>query len=58
MLKTSRNVSIDLRRRQNIVNLEDINIGSCITIAIVVIIFVLSVALFASYPNSNIPTNI
>jgi len=58
MLKTNKNISIDLKRRQNILNLDAINVGSCITIATVIIIFVLSVVVFASYPNSNIPTNI
>jgi hypothetical protein len=58
MLKTSRNISVDLRRRRSFVNLEEINMGSCITIAAVIIILVLSVLLFASYPNSNIPVNI
>ena len=57
MLKTSRNIAVDLRKRQNYINLEEINIASCITIAMIVIIFVLSVALFASYPNSNMPIN-
>jgi hypothetical protein len=58
MLKTSRNISVDLRRRRSFVNLEEINIASCITVAAVVIILVLSVLIFASYPNSNIPVSI
>ena len=58
MLKTSRNAAIDLRKRRNFINLEEVNIASCITIAMVVIIFVLSAVLFASYPNSNMPVNI
>lgn len=58
MLKTSRNVSIDLRKKQNFVNLEEINIGSCITIAAVVIILVFSVLCIAACPNSNIPAGI
>ena len=57
MLKTSRNIAVDLRKKQGYINLEEINIASCITIAMIVIIFVLSVALFASYPNSNMPIN-
>ena len=58
MLKTNRNIAVDLRKKQSYINLEEINIASCITIAMIVIIFVLSVALFASYPNSNMPINI
>jgi len=58
MLKNNRNVAIDLRRRRSFVNLEEINIVSCITIAMVVIILVSSVLIFASYPNSNFPVNI
>ena len=58
MLKSNRNVVIDLRRRRSFINLEQINMGSCITIAVVVTIFVLSVLIFALYPNSNFPANI
>ena len=58
MLKNSRNTSIDLRRRQSFINLEGINIASCITIAMVIMILALSALLFASYPNSNFPANI
>ena len=53
MLKTSRNAAIDLRKKRSYINLEEINMASCITIAIIVLIFVLSAVLFASYPNSN-----
>ncbi|HEX3014502.1 MAG TPA: hypothetical protein VHO92_09565 [Methanobacterium sp.] len=58
MLKTSRNIAIDLRKRRSYINLEGINMVSCITIAMVVLIFILSVAVFASYPNSNMPAGI
>ena len=58
MLKTNRNTTIDLRKKRRYINLEGINMVSCITIAMIVLIFVLSVAVFASYPNSNIPAGI
>lgn len=58
MLKTNRNTSIDLRKKRSYINLEGINMISCITIAMIVLIFVLSVAVFASYPNSNMPAGI
>ncbi|MCZ3366641.1 MULTISPECIES: hypothetical protein [Methanobacterium] len=58
MLKTSRNTTIDLRKKRNYINLEEINMASCITIAMIVLIFVLSVAVFASFPNSNMPAGI
>ncbi|MEN6291639.1 MAG: hypothetical protein ABFD07_06435 [Methanobacterium sp.] len=58
MLKTSRNTAIDLRKKRNYINLEEINMASCITIAMIILIFVLSVAVFASYPNSNMPAGI
>ncbi len=58
MLKTNRNTSIDLRKKRSYINLEGINMVSCITIAMIVLIFVLSVAVFASYPNSNMPAGI
>lgn len=58
MLKTNRNTSIDLRKKRSYINLEGINMVSCITIAMIVLIFILSVAVFASYPNSNMPAGI
>ena len=58
MLKTNRNNAIDLRKKRNYINLEGINMVSCITIAVMILIFVLSVAVFASYPNSNMPAGI
>lgn len=58
MLKNNRNTAIDLRRRRTFINLEEINIGSCITIAMIVTILVLSVLIFASSPNSNMPASI
>ena len=58
MLKTSRNTAIDLRKKRNHINLEEINMVSCITIAMIVLIFILSVAVFASFPNSNMPAGI
>ena len=58
MLKTNRNNAIDLRKKRSYINLEGINMVSCITIAMIVLIFVLSVAVFASYPNSNMPAGI
>ncbi len=58
MLKNNRNIAIDLRRRRSFINLEEINIGSCITIAAVVTIFILSILIFALSPNSNFPSNI
>jgi biopolymer transport protein ExbD len=58
MLKTSRNTAIDLRKKRNYINLEEINMVSCITIAMIVLIFILSVAVFASFPNSNMPAGI
>lgn len=58
MLKTNRNTTIDLRKKRSYINLEGINMVSCITIAMIVLIFVLSVAVFASYPNSNMPAGI
>jgi len=53
MLKNSRNAAIDLRKKESIINLEEINVASCITIAMVVIMLILSAVIFASYPNSN-----
>ncbi len=53
MLKNSRNAAIDLRKKESIINLDEINIASCITIAMVVVMLILSAAIFASYPNSN-----
>ncbi len=58
MLKINRNTTIDLRKKRSYINLEEINMASCITIAMVVLIFVLSVAVFASCPNSNMPAGI
>ena len=58
MLKTNRNNAIDLRKKRSYINLEGINMISCITIAMIIFIFVLSVAVFASYPNSNMPAGI
>ncbi len=58
MLKTGRNAAIDLRKKRSFINLEEINMVSCITIATVVLIFVLSALIFALYPNSNFPANI
>ena len=58
MLKNSRNTTINLRKKRNYINLEEINIASCITIAMIVLIFILSVAVFASCPNSNMPAGI
>jgi hypothetical protein len=58
MIKNSRKTAIDLRKKRNYINLEEINIASCITIAMIILIFVLSAAVFASYPNSNMPSGI
>ncbi|MGB9936783.1 MAG: hypothetical protein ACPK7O_03630 [Methanobacterium sp.] len=58
MLKINRNTTIDLRKKRSYINLEEINIASCITIAMIVLIFVFSVAVFASGPNSNMPAGI
>ncbi len=58
MLKINRNNAIDLRKKRSYINLEGINMISCITIAVMILIFVLSVAVFASYPNSNMPAGI
>ena len=58
MIKNSRKTAIDLRKKRNYINLEEINIASCITIAMIILIFVLSAVVFASYPNSNIPAGI
>ena len=58
MLKTNRNTAIDLRKKRSYINLEGINMVSCITIAMIILIFILSVAVFASYPNSNTPAGI
>ena len=58
MLKNSGNTAIDLRKRRSYINLEEINLASCITIAMDVLIFVLSAVIFASYPNSNMPAGV
>lgn len=58
MIKNSRNNAVDLKKRQSYINLEEINMVSCITIATVVLILVLSAAIFASYPNSNMPLGV
>ncbi len=58
MLKNSGNTAIDLRKKRSYINLEGINMVSCITIAVIVLVFVLSAVLFASYPNSNMPAGV
>lgn len=59
MLKTRRNVSIpDLRRKQSIINLEQINLQSCIMIGVIISLLVISILCVAAYPNSNMPVNI
>ena len=58
MIKNSRKTAVDLRKKRNYINLEEINIASCITIAMIILIFVLSAAVFASCPNSNMPAGI
>ncbi len=57
MFKTRRNVP-DLRRRQKIINLEEINLYSCIMVGIIISLFVISILCVSAYPNSNIPLNI
>lgn len=59
MLKTRRNVSIpDLRRKQSIINLEQINLKSCVMIGVIISLLVISILCVAAYPNSNMPVNI
>ncbi|MDI6725095.1 MAG: hypothetical protein QMD61_10665 [Methanobacterium sp.] len=59
MLKTRRNVSIpDLRRKQSIINLEQINLQSCVMIGVIISLLVISILCVAAYPNSNMPVNI
>jgi len=57
MFKTSRNIT-DLRKKQSIINLEQINVYACAVIGMILIFFIISVLCVAAYPNSNFPANI
>lgn len=57
MFKSRRNVP-DLRRRQKVINLENINLHSCLMMVIILSVFIISVLCVSAYPNSNIPAGI
>lgn len=58
MFKTSRNNSINLRRRHTFVNLRQFNPQSFAVIAMIIMILIISVLCVAAYPNSNMPINL
>jgi competence protein ComGC len=58
MLKNSRSVSVDLRRRKSFMNLEQFNLQSFALIGMIVMILIISVLCVAAYPNSNMFTGI
>jgi competence protein ComGC len=58
MLKNSRSVSVDLRRRKSFMNLEHFNPQSLALIGMIVMILIISVLCVAAYPNSNMFTGI
>jgi len=53
MLKNSKTVSVDLRRRRSYMALKEFNMQSFVLIGIVVLLLILSVLCVAAYPNSN-----
>jgi competence protein ComGC len=58
MLKNSRNVSVNLRRRRSFLNLEQFNPQSFVLIGMIVMILIISILCVAAYPNSNMPASI
>ncbi|MGF7118567.1 hypothetical protein [Methanobacterium oryzae] len=57
MFKTSRNSSINLKRRNTFINLKQFNPQSFAIIAMILMILVISILCVAAYPNSNMPMN-
>lgn len=57
MFKTSKNIT-DLKRKQSIINLGQINIYACAVIGMILIFLIISILCVAAYPNSNFPANI
>ena len=53
MLKNSKSVSADLRRRRSYMALKEFNMQSFVLIGMVVLLLILSVLCVAAYPNSN-----
>lgn len=53
MLKNSKSISVDLRRRRSYMALKEFNIQSFILIVMVVLLLMLCVLCVAAYPNSN-----
>lgn len=53
MLKNSKSVSVDLRRRRSYLNLEQFNSQSFVLIWMIVLILMLCVLCVTAYPNSN-----
>lgn len=58
MLKNNRNITVDLRRKRSLVNLEQFNTQSFFIIGTVIMILIISVLCVAAYPNSNAFTGI
>ena len=58
MLKNSRNISVNLRRRKSFMNLEQFNPQSFVLIGMIVMILIISILCVATYPNSNMPAGI
>lgn len=53
MLKNSKSVSADLRRRRSYMGLKEFNMQSFVLIGMVVLTLILCVLCVAAYPNSN-----
>jgi hypothetical protein len=53
MLKNSKSISVDLRRRRSYMALKEFNMQSFILIGMVVLSLILCVLCVAAYPNSN-----
>lgn len=58
MLKNSRNVAVDLRRKRSFMNLGQFNPQSFFVIGMIIMIFIISVLCVAAGPNSNMITGV
>lgn len=58
MLKNSRNVAVDLRRKRSLMNLGQFNPQSFFLIGMIIMIFIISVLCVAAGPNSNMITGV
>ncbi len=53
MLKNNRSAPASLRKKRNLMNLEDYDTRSFFIIGMILMVFIVSIILAASSPNSN-----